>query len=176
LQNLGHNRFRNVSATAGDGLAPVEASRGTAFEDFDNDGDVDAVILNSRARPTVVRNMLQESGCAHHWLQIQLLGTTTNRDGVGSHVVVVTGDLRQLDEVHAGRGYQSHWGTRLHFGLGEQARADRVEVHWHGAAAEVFDDVAANQLVHLRQGTGRPLAVPDAVAGGTPGPGDEDAP
>ncbi len=93
LRNLGNGRFADVSATAGDGLAPVEASRGTAFDDLDNDGDLDVVILNSRVRPSILRNMLQESSCDHHWLEIRLRGRTINRDGVGSHVVVVTGAL-----------------------------------------------------------------------------------
>jgi hypothetical protein len=157
LQHLANGRFVDVTASAGDGLDPIEASRGTAFEDFDNDGDMDGVIMNLRARPTLLQNVLQEEGCASHWLQIRLHGRRTNREGVGSHVVVVTGQRRQLDEVHGGRGYQSHWGTRLHFGLGEASRVDRVEVYWLGAAAEVFEDLPADQLVHLIQGTGQPL-------------------
>jgi hypothetical protein len=160
LRNLGNGKFVDVSATAGDGLAPVEASRGVAFDDLDNDGDIDVVVLNSRARPSILRNMLQESSCAHHWLEIGLRGRTTNRSGVGSHVVVVTGEMRQLAEVHSGCGYQSHWGTRLHFGLGQHDRVDRVEVHWHGAAAEIFENVEVDRLVILDQGTGRALPDP----------------
>ena len=89
--------------------------RGAAFDDLDNDGDIDVVILNSRRPPTILRN---ESAAGNHWLQVRLRGVKTNRDGVGARVKVVAGDLVQIDEVHSGRGYQSHCGSRLHFGLG----------------------------------------------------------
>ncbi len=155
LWNTGKGKFVDVSATAGDGLLPVKASRGTAFDDLDNDGDLDVVILNSRDRPTILRNMLQESGCQNHWLQVRLRAAKANRDGVGSHVTVTAGDLRQLDEVHSGRGYQSHWGSRLHFGLGRHDRVDRIEVCWMGGTKEVFENVEVDQLVTLTEGTGR---------------------
>ena len=61
----------------------------------------------------------------NHWIQIRLRGVKTNRDGVGARVYVVAGDLKQMDEVHSGRGYQSHWGTRLHFGLAKNKRVER---------------------------------------------------
>ncbi len=154
LRNVGMGRFVNVSATAGDGLLPVKASRGTAFDDLDNDGDIDVVVLNSRELPTVSSNMLDESGRTNHWLQICLRGTKTNRDGVGAHVTVVAGDLKQLDEVHSGRGYQSHWGSRLHFGLAGHDHANRIEVRWMGGATEAFENVKADQLVTIIQGAG----------------------
>jgi len=156
LRNTGAGKFVDVSAEAGDGLRPVESSRGTAFEDLDNDGDLDGVVLNHRSRPTLLKNMLYESGSTHHWLQVRLQGKKTNRDGVGAHVTVVTGDLRQLQEVHAGRGYQGHSGTRLHFGLGRHDRVDRIEVHWIGGGTDVFEDLAPDRLVTLVEGTGRP--------------------
>ncbi len=156
LRNTGEARFVDVSTVVGDGLSPVAASRGTAFDDLDNDGDIDVVVLNSREQPTVSRNMLGESGCTNHWLQIRLQGTTTNRDGVGAHVTVVAHDLKQLVELHSGRGYQSHWGSRLHFGLGECDRADRIEIRWVGGATEVFRNVEADQLVTIIEGDGDP--------------------
>jgi hypothetical protein len=154
LWNSGNARFVNVSDEVGDGLAPVQASRGAAFDDLDNDGDLDAVILNSRERPTILRNMLRESNDSSHWLQVCLRGTHTNRDGVGAHVTVISGDFSQLDEVHSGRGYQSHWGTRLHFGIGDHDRVDRIEVSWIGGSTEVFENIEVDQLVTLVEGTG----------------------
>jgi hypothetical protein len=153
LRNLGKGTFTNVSDTSGDGLLPTESSRGTAFDDVDNDGDVDVVILNSRSQPTLLRN---DSANQHHWVQIELNGTTSNRDAVGSQVRVTAGDLTQLAEVHSGRSYQSHFGTRLHFGLGTRDRVDRVEVRWLGGAMEVFESLPVDRLVILREGTGRP--------------------
>jgi hypothetical protein len=152
LRNLGAGRFADVSAVAGDGLWPVQASRGAAFDDLDNDGDVDGVIVNSRTGPTILRNTLVESGCRNHWLQVRLRGTTANRDGVGAQVTVTAGDLVQLAEVHGGRGYQSHWGSRLHFGLGTRPRVDRVEIRWIGGGREVFRDLPADRLITLIEG------------------------
>ena len=78
----------------------------------------------------------------------------TNRDGVGARVRVVAGDLVQIDEVHSGRGYQSHWGTRLHFGLGNRSRVDRVEVHWIGGGADVLEDVPVDGIMVVTEGIG----------------------
>jgi hypothetical protein len=78
----------------------------------------------------------------------------TNRDGVGARVTVVAGDLTRIEEVHSGRGYQSHWGSRLHFGLGDRDRVDRVEVRWLGGAVEVFENVEVDQRVTITEGTG----------------------
>ena len=83
---------------------------------------------------------------------MRLRGTKTNRDGVGAHVTVVAGDLRRLDEVHSGRGYQGHWGTRLQFGLGKRDRVDRIEVRWIGGGASVRENVKAGQLLTIREG------------------------
>ena len=125
LKNLlietGEARFADISAQCGDGPLVRGSSRGAAFDDLDNDGDLDAVILNSREPPTVLRNLLRENGSTDHWLQVQLRGTRTNRDGVGARVRIVAGELSLVDEVHSGRGYQSCWGARLHFGLGSHA-------------------------------------------------------
>ena len=125
-----------------------QRSRGAGFDDLDNDGDVDVVILNARQRPTLLRN---DSVTGDHWIQIRLRGTKTNRDGVGARVSVVTGDLTQIDEVHSGRGYQSHYGMRLHFGLGKRTLVDRIEVHWIGGGVNVFENIAADQLIELSE-------------------------
>jgi len=149
MMNTGGGKFVNVSDQCGDGLLPEYSSRGAAFDDLDNDGDVDVVILNSRCGPTVLRN---DSPTGNHWIEIRLRGVHTNRDGVGAHVTVTAGDLVQLDEVHSGRGYQSHWGTRLHFGLGKRERIDRIEVRWIGGGSDVWNDVDVDQLLTLTEG------------------------
>jgi hypothetical protein len=151
LMNTGDGKFVDVSRRCGNGLTVAESSRGTALDDLDNDGRVDVVVLNSHAPPTILRN---ESSTDHHWLQIQLQGGESNRDGVGSRVRVVTGDLAQVAEVHSGRGYQSHHGGRLHFGLGHRKQVDRIEVRWLGGARETFPGVAVDQLVLLVEGAG----------------------
>ena len=148
LMNNGAGAFIDVSDSCGEGLLSAHASRGTAFDDLDNDGDIDVVILNSRERPTILRN---ESNNENHWIQICLRGVKSNRDGVGTRVTVVAGDLTQVDEIHSGRGYQSHWGSRLHFGLGARNRVDRIEVRWLGGGMDVIQNVDADQLLTITE-------------------------
>jgi hypothetical protein len=133
------------------------ASRGAAFDDLDNDGRVDAVILNSRSAPTVLRN---ESPGRQHWLQVQLVGVGSNRDGVGAQVKLQAGDLTWVDEVHSGRGYQSHYGSCLHFGLGSRQQVDRIEVRWIGGGCDVVEQVAGDQRVTIVEGNARPSRSP----------------
>ncbi|MCH8218205.1 MAG: CRTAC1 family protein, partial [Planctomycetes bacterium] len=149
LLNQGEGTFVDVSERSGDGMQAIGRSRGAAFDDLDNDGDVDVVVLNARAAPTLLRNESSEQG---HWLQVGLRGVRTNRDGVGARVTVVAGDLVQTAEVHSGRGYQSHYGMRLHFGLGTHRRVDRIEVRWIGGGVDICRDVEADQLFVLTEG------------------------
>jgi hypothetical protein len=146
LRNLGNGSFDDISDQCGDGLQVRESSRGAGLDDLDNDGDLDVVILNSRGPATVLRN---DTHNANHWLQIQLVGPTANRHGVGAHVRVTAGDGTQLAEVHSGRGYQSHYGQRLHFGLGPHDRVPRIEVRWPTGSTTVIENVAANQLLTI---------------------------
>lgn len=146
LMNTGGGQFVNASDSSGDGMLPELSSRGAAFDDLDNDGDVDAVILNSRQESTILRN---DSQSGNHWIQIRLKGVRANRDGVGAQVKVVAGDLVQVAEVHSGRSYQSHFGTCLHFGLGKHACIDRLEVAWIGGGTEMVENVDANQQITI---------------------------
>ena len=153
--NRGDGTFESVADRCGDGLAPKRSSRGAAFDDLDNDGDLDVVVLNSRREPTIIRN---DSSHKYHWLQVRLEGTTCNRDGVGSRVTVVAGSLAQTDEVHSGRGYQSHFGTRLQFGLGPRERVDYIDVRWLGGDLERYQAIQVDRLVTLKEGHGTPIA------------------
>lgn len=152
LMNTGDGKFVDVSATSGDGMKVKLSSRGASFDDLDNDGDVDVVILNSRREPTILRN---DSPAKGHWLQVRLKGTKTNRDGVGARVKVTAGNLVLVDEVHSGRGYQSHYGSRLYFGLGSRTKVDRIEVRWIGGGVDVFENIAADQLITLTEGSSK---------------------
>ncbi len=156
MRNLGNGKFADVSAASGDGMKVKLSSRGAALDDLDNDGRVDVVVLNSRREATILRN---ESPNPGHWLQIQLRGVKTNRDGVGAHVKVFAADpagsgqpQMLFDEVHSGRGYQSHYGTRLYFGLGSCTKIDRVEVSWIGGGTEVFKGLGVDRCVTLTEG------------------------
>ncbi len=152
LRNTGNGRFVDVTKTAGDGMLVRASARGAAFDDLDNDGRIDVVILNSCAPPTILRNQTVNE---NHWIQLRLHGVKTNRDGVGARVRVVAGDLVQIDEVHSGRGYQSHFGSRLHFGLAKHDRVERIEVHWIGGGVDTFENLAVDRLVTLTEGGGQ---------------------
>ena len=153
-ENNGAGQFTNVSEYAGTGLQVNRVSRGAGFDDLDGDGDVDVVILNSCDKATLLRNDTPAPG---HWLQVQLRGVQTNRDGIGAQVRVFAGDLILLDEVRSGRSYQSDFGRRLYFGLGKRTRIDRVEVAWLGGTKEIFPVDKVDRHVVLVEGQGSPL-------------------
>jgi enediyne biosynthesis protein E4 len=149
LRNTGGGNFQNVSDKSGDGPAVKRSARGAAFDDLDNDGDIDVVILNSRREPTILRN---DSPPAH-WVAIKLIGTKSNRDGIGARVTLTSGDLSLIDEVHSGRGYQSDYGRRLHFGLGKRDCVDRVEVQWPSGRKDVIQQPTIDRPLVIREGS-----------------------
>jgi hypothetical protein len=158
LRNLGNGKFVEITDEVGDGLAVVESSRGSAADDLDNDGRIDIVVLNARTLPTIIRNESHLPG--HHWVHLTLLGTTSNREGVGSHVVLKAGGLTQTREVHSGRSYQGHCGTRLHFGIGKVSIIERLEVRWHAGKTQVFENLPANSWWIVIQDHSEALQVP----------------
>ena len=149
LLNTGDGKFVNITEKAGEGMKVKLSSRGAGFDDLDNDGDIDVVILNTMREPTILRN---DTVNDNHWIQIRLKGTKSNRDGIGSRVKVTAGDLVQIEEVHSGRGYQGHHGLRLYFGLAKHKQIDKIEVRWIGGSVDVLKDIATNQLITIREG------------------------
>jgi hypothetical protein len=148
LQNDGQGRFVDVSKSAGNGLSIVESSRGAAFDDLDNDGDIDAVVLNSNARPSLLRN---DSKTDHHWLQVQLRGSRTNRDAVGAMLRVQVGNRILVDTVIRGRSYQSHYGERLHFGLGKADQVEGLHVTWPDGLQSALNRKSGDQVLVINQ-------------------------
>jgi hypothetical protein len=152
LRNADGTRFVNVSANCGNGVSKAMVGRGAGLDDLDNDGDIDVIILNSRQEASLLAN---ESNVNHHWLGIQLVGTAGSRDAVGARVLVTAGEVTQVSEVHRGRGYQGHFGSRLHFGLANHQRVNRIEVRWLAGATDILENVAADQTVTVIEGITR---------------------
>lgn len=151
LKNLAGKKYQDVSRNAGSALLLERTARAIGSEDLDSDGDLDNVILNLNSSPTLLRNDSPKAD--NHWLQIRLVGTLSNRDAVGTQVTVVTNLGSFVQEVHRGRGYQSHYGNCLHFGLGKASAVESVEVHWHGGSKELFRNISLDQKSTLIQGT-----------------------
>jgi hypothetical protein len=150
-QNLGHGRFKDVSAGAGPGVLLPRSSRGSAYGDFDNDGDVDVLVMNMNEPPLLLRN---DGGNARNWVKVKLVGTKSNRTAVGARVRLKAGPWWQTQEVTSQSSYYSHNDLRLHFGLGANARAELIEVRWPGGEVETIRDVSANQFVMIKEGSG----------------------
>jgi hypothetical protein len=121
-------------------------ARGLALGDYDNDGDIDAMILNINQPSILLRN---EGGNLNNWLQISLQGTKSNRNGLGTKVTVRVGAFAQYDEMKNGTSYLSANDPRLHFGLGRAIKADEVIVKWPTGITQKFKDVKANQVLKL---------------------------
>jgi hypothetical protein len=149
-RNLGDGRFEELLEEAGPGVAEVHSSRGVAFGDFDNDGDMDILIIHMNEPPSLLRNDM--SG-GNHWLKVLLTGVASNRSAIGAQVVAAYGERRQAQAVLAQTSYLSVNDRRLHFGLGSATRAD-LEIRWPNGGQEKIAGVAADQLVVIREGSG----------------------
>ena len=151
-KNLGNGRFEDVSTQMGPGISQQFSSRGAAFGDYDNDGDIDALILNLNDPPSLLRN---DGGNKQNWIKIKLIGTQCNRTAIGARVRVVTGKHAQMNEVHSGSSVMSQSDLRLHFGLGKAATVDMIEVKWPTTQKiEKFMQVKVNQILTIREGSG----------------------
>src|SRR6266567_1966393 len=151
-RNLGNGKFKDVSAGMGPGISERFSSRGAAFGDYDNDGDIDVLILNMNDPPSLLRN---DGGNRQNWIKIKLIGTKCNRTAIGARVRVVTGKHAQMDEVHSGSSVMSQSDLRLHFGVGKAQTVDLIEVKWPTTQkVERFTQVKANQILTVREGSG----------------------
>lgn len=149
--NLGNGKFEDVSSKAGPGVAQRQSSRGAAFGDFDNDGDIDVLIMNMEAGPSLLRNDLRTE---NHWIQVKLQGTRSNRGAIGAQVTLQSGSLSQTSAVVSQSSYLSVNDSRLHFGLGKADRVDGFTVRWPSGGVENFAGSEANRLVRLIEGQG----------------------
>ena len=151
LRNTGGGMLENVSGRLGQDLMRPRVSRGVAAGDFDNDGDVDLLVSNNGGVPQLLRN---DGGNTNHWLEILLIGTKSNRDGVGARVKLIAGDLVQYDQRKGGGSYQSAPDPRLHFGLGRQTKVDTLEIKWPSGMVTRLRELPANQIIAVEEGNG----------------------
>jgi hypothetical protein len=150
FRNLGDGRFEELIDEAGTGVAAAHSSRGCAFGDFDNDGDVDILIMNMNEPPSLLRNDVSGNG---HWLKVLLMGVKSNASAIGARVVARYGGRAQAQEVTAQSSFYSANDRRLHFGLGASTFAD-LTIRWPNGATEKIQSVEADQLVVIREGAG----------------------
>jgi len=148
FRNRDGARFDDVSTLSGPGATTPHSSRGVAFGDIDNDGDVDVLVMNMNEPPSLLRN--DYSG-ANGWIEVKLLGTRSNRAGLGALVIVTAGGRRQARAALSQSSYYSHDDLRLHFGLGASAKADAIEVRWPSGQVDVLKDVGGRRLVTIRE-------------------------
>ncbi|MCP3964546.1 MAG: CRTAC1 family protein [bacterium] len=144
-------RYSEVSAEAGDGFAAREVSRGAAFGDLDDDGDLDLVINNMDAGPTVLRN---DSRAAGNWLKVLPRGTGSNRSAIGARVRVEAAGLHHSRTVRSSDSYLSHNDPRLHFGLGQVEQIDRLIIDWPDGTSDTYPGTGVNLLIVIEQGKG----------------------
>jgi hypothetical protein len=150
FRSLGNGKFEELIDEAGPGISAAHCSRGCAFGDFDNDGDIDIVIVNLNEPPSLLRNDL--SGRSN-WLKVLLIGTKSNRSAIGSRVKARYGGLVQAQTVTGQSSFYSVDDRRLHFGLGKAQTAD-LEIRWASGQTENIARLSANQLVVVKEGSG----------------------
>jgi len=161
LENNGRGKFENVTSKAGTAMQVVESTRAAGFDDLDNDGDIDFVVLNVNAQPTIGVNLLIQSPTKESLnsrqrnnalaIHVELIGTTSNRNGAGAIVESVSKGQKQRQAVLLGRGYESHYGTRLHFGL-DKSPCEGLVVQWQTGKQEIFPCTGINMKLIEGQG------------------------
>jgi len=149
--NNGNGSFTDISGTAGSGINTVTSARGLAVGDLWNDGQLSVLVNNEYQAPSLLVNSVHSR---NHWMAFKLIGTRSNRDGIGAKVSVQAGKRTLMDEVRSGSSYISQNDLRVHFGLGATAKADAVTVRWPSGVTERFDDLAVDTMHTLKEGTG----------------------
>jgi hypothetical protein len=150
FRNLGNRTFEELSQEAGPGVTEAHCSRGCAFGDFDNDGDIDILIVNMNEPPSLLRNDMKAK---RNWIKVKLEGVKSNRSAIGARVVARYGGKAQAQAVLSQSSFYSCNDSRLHFGLGGFSSVD-LDIYWPNGLHEQYKKISANQLITLREGSG----------------------
>ena len=148
FRGIGDGKFVDVSPDAGPVLSTRTTARGACFADYENNGKVDAFVVNLGSKGTLLRNVSTNTG---HWIAINLKGTKSNRDGIGAKVEVFAAGKRQTAERVAGSGYLSQNDERLHFGLGAAATVDKLIVHWPSGREQSLENLTVDRVLTVEE-------------------------
>ena len=151
FRNLGQGKFEPVSKYLGQDFMRPVVGRGLAAADFDNDGDIDFVMNNRGDYPELMRN---DGGNANHWLTVKLIGTKSNRDGLGSVLKLTSEGFTQVKQAKGGMGYMSASDSRIHFGLGQRKTVESLEITWLSGHVDTLSKVPINQFITVKEGAG----------------------
>jgi hypothetical protein len=155
-------KLEEVGQTAGPAVSAKHVGRGLASADFWNRGQLDLVMTVLDGSPLLLRNRTPEAGRSH-WLTLQLVGTASNRDGYGAKIELTLAGAQRMGEVRAGSSFLSSSDPRLHFGLGSIAKVDAIRVRWPSGRDEEWREVAADQILQLKEGSGKSISVPPNI-------------
>lgn len=151
FRNEGDGTFIDVSQITGIRNIPLRVSRGTAFGDYDNDGDVDIFIVNNYDEPTLLRNNASSLKNSNNWLQVELVGTGKNRNAIGAKILLNTSYSTLIQEIYAGDSYMSSNSLIAEFGLGKVNQVQMLHVIWTDGKKQTVKDIAVNQLIRITQ-------------------------
>jgi hypothetical protein len=148
FENLGDGTFKDVSTESGKYFMNKLVGRGACFGDYDNDGDIDGYVVNLNDRGAFLRN---NKGNQNNWITLNLIGTTSNRDGIGSRIKVTSGDKTLTNQKKSTTGYLSQNDPRMHFGLAKNEMIDKIEIKWPSGKIQLLENIKANQILTVKE-------------------------